>query len=37
MRGAITPLPITPPWRGAQLKHRDNVVTLSVIVWWDGA
>jgi hypothetical protein len=24
MRGAIAPLPNTPSWRGAQLKHRDN-------------
>jgi len=24
MRGAITPLPNTPSWRGAQLKHRDT-------------
>jgi hypothetical protein len=24
MRGAIPPLPNTPSWRGAQLKHRDN-------------
>jgi hypothetical protein len=24
MRGAINPLPNTPSWRGAQLKHRDN-------------
>jgi hypothetical protein len=24
MSGAITPLPNTPSWRGAQLKHRDN-------------
>jgi hypothetical protein len=24
MRGAIPPLPNTPPWCGAQLKHRDN-------------
>jgi hypothetical protein len=23
MRGAIPPLPNTPSWRGAQLKHRD--------------
>jgi hypothetical protein len=25
MSGAIPPLPNTPPWRGAQLKHRDNL------------
>jgi hypothetical protein len=24
MSGVITPLPNTPPWRSAQLKHRDN-------------
>jgi hypothetical protein len=24
MSGAIHPLPHTPSWRGAQLKHRDN-------------
>jgi hypothetical protein len=24
MRGTIPPLPNTPLWRGAQLKHRDN-------------
>jgi len=24
MRGAVPPLPHTPSWRGAQLKHRDN-------------
>jgi len=24
MSGAIPPLPSMPPWRGAQLKHRDN-------------
>jgi hypothetical protein len=24
MNGAIPPLPNTPSWRGAQLKHRDN-------------
>jgi hypothetical protein len=25
MRGAIPPLPNTPSWSGAQLKHRDNL------------
>jgi hypothetical protein len=25
MRGAIPPLSNTPSWRGAQLKHRDNL------------
>jgi len=24
MSGAIHPFPNTPPWRGAQLNHRDN-------------
>jgi hypothetical protein len=24
MSGAIPPLPNTPPWHSAQLKHRDN-------------
>jgi len=24
MSGAIPPLPNTPSWHGAQLKHRDN-------------
>jgi hypothetical protein len=24
MSGVIPPLPNTPPWRGAELKHRDN-------------
>jgi len=24
MSGAVPPLPNTPLWRGAQLKHRDN-------------
>jgi hypothetical protein len=24
IRGAIPPLPTTPPWRGTQLKYRDN-------------
>jgi hypothetical protein len=24
MREAVPPLPSTPSWRGAQLKHRDN-------------
>jgi len=25
MGGAVPPLPDTPSWRGAQLKHRDNL------------
>jgi hypothetical protein len=24
MRGAVSPLPTIPSWRGAQLKHTDN-------------
>jgi hypothetical protein len=28
MRGAIPPLPNTPSWCGAQLKHRDNFTYL---------
>jgi hypothetical protein len=24
MSGDVSPLPNTPSWRGAQLKHRDN-------------
>jgi hypothetical protein len=28
MGGAIPPLPNTPSWRGAQLKHRDNFTFL---------
>jgi hypothetical protein len=34
MSGAIPPLPNTPSWRGAQLKHRDNFTftfTLSLV------
>jgi hypothetical protein len=31
IRGAIPPLPNTPSWRGAQLKHRDNF-TLGLCV-----
>jgi hypothetical protein len=26
MSGAIIPLPNTPSWRGAHLKHRDNFI-----------
>jgi hypothetical protein len=36
MRGAIPPLPNTPSWRGAQLKHRDNftfIGSCGVILW----
>jgi hypothetical protein len=28
MSGAIPPFPNTPPWRDAQLKHRDNFTFL---------
>jgi hypothetical protein len=30
MSGAIPPLPNTPLWRGAQLKHRDNFTFSGV-------
>jgi hypothetical protein len=30
MHGAIPPLPNTPSWRGAQLKHRDNFTYAHV-------
>jgi hypothetical protein len=29
MSGAIPPLPNTPPWRGAHLKHRDNFTFIE--------
>jgi hypothetical protein len=29
MGGAIPPLPNTPSWRGAQLKHRDNFMEVK--------
>jgi hypothetical protein len=29
MRGAIPPLPKYAPWRGAQLKHRDDFTFTS--------
>jgi hypothetical protein len=29
MRGAIFPLPNTPSWRGAQLKHRDSFIFIE--------
>jgi hypothetical protein len=32
MHGDITPLPSTPSWRGAQLKHRDNFTFSFFIV-----
>jgi hypothetical protein len=32
MNGAIPPLPNTPPWHGAQLKHRnDFYLTLNKV------
>jgi hypothetical protein len=33
MRGAIPPLPSTPSWRGAHLKHMDNF-TLPLPYWF---
>jgi hypothetical protein len=30
MSGAIPPLPNTPSWRGAQLKHGDNLRQLKI-------
>jgi hypothetical protein len=30
--GAIPPLPNTPSWRGAQLKHRDYFTSVVVVV-----
>jgi hypothetical protein len=30
MSGAVPPLPNTPPWRGAQLKHGDFTFTYGV-------
>jgi hypothetical protein len=32
MRGAVPPLPNTPLWRGAQLKHRDTFETRYLTV-----
>jgi hypothetical protein len=32
MHGAITQLPNTPSWRGAQLKHRDNFTFLPYLL-----
>jgi hypothetical protein len=31
MRGAIPPLPNTPSWRGAQLKHRGSFTFTSCV------
>jgi len=31
MNGAIPPLPNTPSWRGAQLKHRDNFMCSDLV------
>jgi hypothetical protein len=31
VRGAIPPLPNTPSWRNAQLKHRDNFTFLPLL------
>jgi hypothetical protein len=32
MSGAIPPLPNTPPWCGAQLKHRDNLLPCVMFI-----
>jgi len=32
MRGVTPPLPNTPSWRGAQLKHRDNFTFYLYLV-----
>jgi hypothetical protein len=33
MSGAIPPLPNTPPWRGAKLKHRDTFTfTFHILI-----
>jgi hypothetical protein len=32
MNWAIPPLPNTPPWRGAQLKHRENIIIIIIII-----
>jgi hypothetical protein len=34
MPGAIPPLPNTPSWRGAQLKHRDNLEYSDYAMGW---
>jgi hypothetical protein len=31
MNGAIPPVPNTPSWGGAQLKHRDNFTSYLII------
>jgi hypothetical protein len=31
MTGAISPLPNTPSWRVAQLKHRDNFTFFTLL------
>jgi hypothetical protein len=31
MSGAISPLPNTPSWRGAQLKHRESFTFFIVL------
>jgi hypothetical protein len=33
MSGAVSPLPNTPSWRGAQLKHRDNFTLPYLTVY----
>jgi hypothetical protein len=37
MRGAIPPIPNTPSWRGAQVKHRNNFTFLSLTLLKSGA
>jgi hypothetical protein len=32
MRGAVHPLPNTPSWRCAQLKHRDNIAFTAAFL-----
>jgi len=34
MRGSIPPLPHTPSWRGAQIKHRDSFYLLPSDVFF---
>jgi hypothetical protein len=35
MSGAIPPLPNTPSWRGAHLKHSDNfTLSLPLVDMW---
>jgi len=36
MSGAIPPLPNTPAWRGAQLKHRDSSTFYLYLIPGEG-